>query len=101
LAVGVLLAMGAAGFVLDAQGADPTITGVVTSRIARRLGAASKLTAHALAVGREAGSEVAALNMFDQGYYDRLGFGTGAFRTPSSSIPPRCGSIVPRARPVG
>ncbi len=55
------------------------VTGVVTSRIARRLGAASRLTAHALAAGREAGSEVAALNMFDQGYYDRLGFGTGAY----------------------
>ena len=55
------------------------VTGVVTSRIARRLGAASKLTAHALAAGREAGGDVAALNMFDQGYYDRLGFGTGAY----------------------
>ena len=54
-------------------------TGVVTGRVARRLGAARKLTAHALALGADAGSEVAALNMFDQGYYDRLGFGTGAY----------------------
>ena len=54
-------------------------TGVVTSRIARKLGAARRLTAHALAVGRDAGGEVAAPNMFDQGYYDRLGFGTGAY----------------------
>ena len=54
-------------------------TGVVTGRIARRLGAARRLTAHALSVGWAAGSEVAALNMFDQGYYDRLGFGTGAY----------------------
>lgn len=54
-------------------------TGVVTSRIARKLGAARRLSAHLLAVGAEAGSEVAALSMFDQGYYDRLGFGTGAY----------------------
>ena len=54
-------------------------TGVVTGRVARKLGAARRLTARALAVGWEAGSEVAALSMFDQGYYDRLGFGTGAY----------------------
>lgn len=54
-------------------------TAVVTSRIARRLGGASRLTAHALSAAAEAGSAVAILNIFDQGYYDRLGFGTGAY----------------------
>lgn len=63
----------------DADLEMTAFTGVVTSRVARKLGAATRLTAHALAVGADAGSEVAALNMFDQGYYERLGFGTGAY----------------------
>lgn len=54
-------------------------TAVVTSRTARRLGAARRLTARALSGAAQAGREVAALNIFDQGYYDRLGFGTGAY----------------------
>ena len=63
----------------DADIEITAVTGVVTSRVARKLGAATRLTARALAVGAEAGSEVAALTMFDQGYYERLGFGTGAY----------------------
>ena len=63
----------------DADLEMTAFTGVVTSRVARKLGAATRLTARALAVGAEAGSEVAALTMFDQGYYERLGFGTGAY----------------------
>ena len=63
----------------DADLEMTAVTGVVTSRVARKLGAATRLTARALAVGADAGSEVAALTMFDQGYYERLGFGTGAY----------------------
>lgn len=63
----------------DADLEMTAFTGVVTSRVARKLGAATRLTARALAAGADAGSEVAALNMFDQGYYERLGFGTGAY----------------------
>ena len=63
----------------DAELEMTAFTGVVTSRVARKLGAATRLTARALAVGAEAGSEVATLTMFDQGYYERLGFGTGAY----------------------
>lgn len=63
----------------DADLEMTAFTGVVTSRVARKLGAATRLTARALADGAEAGSEVAALTMFDQGYYERLGFGTGAY----------------------
>ena len=55
------------------------VASVTTSRIARRLGAAKALTAHVLAQAAEQGSEVAALSMFDQGFYDRIGFGTGAY----------------------
>ena len=55
------------------------VTGVVTSRVARKLGAAKLLTAHALAKHADAGSEVASLGMFDQGFYNRLGFGNGSY----------------------
>lgn len=55
------------------------IAGVTTSHVARRMGAARKLTADALATLSEEGAEVAALGMFDQGFYNQLGFGTGSY----------------------
>jgi len=55
------------------------ITAVTTSRIARKQGFASRLTAKALADGAAEGAEVAALGMFEQGFYDRFGFGTGSY----------------------
>ena len=55
------------------------ITAVTTSRIGRQLGLAGRLTAQSLADGAAAGACVAALGMFDQGFYDRVGFGSGAY----------------------
>lgn len=55
------------------------VTAVTTSRIARKQGFAQKLTALQLADAADAGAQVAALGMFDQGFYDKLGFGTGAY----------------------
>ncbi len=55
------------------------ITGVTTSLIGRKHGFASAMTGRALAQGAEAGCAVAALGMFEQGFYDRFGFGTGAY----------------------
>lgn len=55
------------------------VTGVTTSRVARKLGAAKRVTAAAIAQRAEAGSEIASLGMFEQGFYDRLGFGSGAY----------------------
>ena len=55
------------------------VTAVTTSRIARKLGAAQRLTARVLAKQADAGAEVAALGMFEQGFYDRVGFGTGTY----------------------
>ena len=52
------------------------ITGVTVSRIARKQGLARALTARTLADGAERGHAVAMLGMFDQGFYDQLGFGT-------------------------
>jgi len=55
------------------------IAGVTTGHVARRLGAARKLTADSLATLAEDGADIAALGMFDQGFYDQLGFGTGSY----------------------
>ena len=55
------------------------VTAVTTSRIARKTGFAKRLTAAALANAAEAGAAVSALGMFDRGFYDKVGFGTGAY----------------------
>ncbi len=55
------------------------IAAVTTSHIGRRRGFASAMTTRALQQGVDAGCAVAALGMFEQGFYDRLGFGTGAY----------------------
>lgn len=56
-----------------------SVSAVTTSRVARRQGLAGKTTAHALAACAQQGAALAALGMFEQGYYDRLGFGTGPY----------------------
>jgi len=55
------------------------VTSVSTSLVARKQGLASRLTARLIAEDAEAGFETSALGMFDQGYYNRLGFGTGPY----------------------
>ncbi len=55
------------------------VASVTTSLIARKQGFASRLTAELIAQDASAGSELAALGMFEQGYYSRLGFGTGPY----------------------
>jgi predicted acetyltransferase len=55
------------------------VMGVTTSRVARKQRLASRLTAAALAEGATQGKAVAGLGMFEQGYYNRLGFGTGSY----------------------
>lgn len=55
------------------------VAAVTTSLIARKQGFASRLTAEIIAEAAETGLETAALGMFEQGYYSRLGFGTGPY----------------------
>ena len=55
------------------------VTAVTTSRVARGYGFAKRLTALQLRKGFESGAAMAALGMFDQGFYDQLGFGNGAY----------------------
>lgn len=55
------------------------VTGVCTSRVARKQGLAAGLTAHAVAECAADGAELAGLGFFEQGFYDRFGFGTGVY----------------------
>ena len=64
---------------LDADLPFAGIAGVMTSRIARHRGLASRLVAHAIAQAAADGAAVCGLGMFEQGYYDRFGFGTGSY----------------------
>jgi hypothetical protein len=55
------------------------ITGVTTSRIARKQGLAKGLTALSVANDTAEGALVSGLGMFEQGYYNQLGFGSGGY----------------------
>ena len=55
------------------------VTAVTTSRIGRKQGFATTMTARAIRAGATAGAAVAALGIFDQGFYDRIGFGTSSY----------------------
>jgi GNAT superfamily N-acetyltransferase len=55
------------------------ITGVATDRTGRKQGLAKQLTAKAVAEAGARGLALAGLSTFEQGFYDQLGFGTGAY----------------------
>ena len=75
------LVMSVPGNILHLQ--DEISTGIVSavtsSLIARKQGLASRLTAKIVAEDAESGMETSTLGMFEQGYYSRLGFGTGPY----------------------
>ena len=64
---------------LEEELALAAVCAVTTSRRVRKQGIAGALTAAAIARDAAAGALVAGLGMFEQGYYDRLGFGTGGY----------------------
>ena len=78
------------------------VTAVTTSRVARKQGFAARLTARAIAADVTDGAIVSALGMFEQGFYNRLGFGTGGYEQlvrldPNRLIlPAAAGTRVPR-----
>ena len=55
------------------------VTGVNTGRVARKQGLASRLIARVVAADAADGALVAGLGAFEQGFYNRLGFGTGRY----------------------
>ena len=56
------------------------VTTVLTSRIARKQGFAGRLTAQLLAEEASRGYAVSLLGIFEQGYYNQLGFGNGSYQ---------------------
>jgi len=75
------------------------VTGVTTSRIARKQGLARHVLARALSRDVQEGAVLSGLGMFEQGYYNRMGYGTGPYEiwadfdpstlsVPSPSKPP-------------
>ena len=63
------------------------VTGVVTSRVARQQGLASKVTARAIAQSATNGAAVSMLGMFDQGYYEKFGYGSTVYHRISTFNP--------------
>jgi Acetyltransferase (GNAT) domain len=55
------------------------VTGVTTSMVARKQGFAQELTATKVAHDAEQGAALSILGMFEQGFYNQLGFGTGCY----------------------
>jgi hypothetical protein len=52
------------------------VTAVVTSRIARKMGLAKRVTSAAIAADAEKGALVSGLGIFEQGFYNMLGYGS-------------------------
>ncbi len=68
--------------VIDFDGRDLPLSGVTTittSRLGRKQGFAKAVTARLLSDAAERGAAVALLGIFEQGFYDQLGFGTGPY----------------------
>jgi hypothetical protein len=76
------------------------MTSVATSYVARKRGLAGRVTARMLAEGAAGGAEVAALGVFDQGFYNRLGFGSGPYEHWVHLNPKMLRVAVPSALPV-
>lgn len=74
------------------------VSGVTTSRVARKQGAASRLTARAIAQDAANGALVSGLGMFEQGFYNQLGMGSGGYEHIVAFDPARL-RVPRRARP--
>jgi len=76
------------------------VTAVTTSPVGRNLGLATRLTSAAVAAAGAEGAAVAALGMFEQGFYDRFGFGSLGYTHQLVFDPGHLRVAVPEARPV-
>jgi len=72
--------------------------GVATSRVARRQGLAKGALARLVAADVADGALVVGLGMFDQGFYDQLGYGTGGYEH-TLHFDPAALNVEVRARP--
>jgi len=64
---------------LEQELAFCAVTSVTTSRIARKQGLAKRLAAQVIAADATKGALVSSLGMFEQGFYNQLGYGTGGY----------------------
>lgn len=72
------------------------VTSVTVGHAGRKTGLGAAVTAEATARGAEDGCAVAALGIFEQGYYNRLGYGNGPYNRILTFRP----SDLPRELPV-
>ncbi|MEE2912717.1 MAG: GNAT family N-acetyltransferase [Planctomycetota bacterium] len=63
------------------------VCGVVTSHVARQKGLASKVTARSIKEAALNGAAVSMLGMFDQGYYEKFGYGSTTYHRISTFDP--------------
>ncbi len=79
------------------------VSGVTTSRIGRKQGFARRLTALAVAKDVADGALVSGLGMFEQGFYNKLGFGSCGYEHRVSFDPARMSvsADVPVPRRIG
>jgi len=75
------------------------ITALTISRRVRKRGLGKRLMARLLAEDTAAGAQVAALGMFEQGYYNQLGFGTGSYEHWASLDPVELKVPIPERIP--
>jgi hypothetical protein len=74
---------------LDQDLAFAGVMGVTTGRVARKQGLASRLLASVLTQNAADGALVAGLGIFEQGFYNQLGFGNGGYELWFSFDPAR------------
>lgn len=55
------------------------VTGITTSRIARKQGLAQRMTSRLIAEEAEAGAVLSTLGIFEQGFYNLFGYGSGGY----------------------
>jgi len=76
------------------------VNAVAASRIARQRGLTKGLVAHVLAAAAAQGAILSRVCVFDQGYYDQVGFGSGPYEHTFTFDPAtlKCGSAAPPER---
>jgi predicted acetyltransferase len=75
-------------------------TAVTSGLVARRQGLAGRLLAHTLVEEVAAGAIVGGLGVFDQGFYDRVGYATGTYSRRTRFDPARLRVDEPTRRPL-
>jgi predicted acetyltransferase len=85
---------------LENEHSMAAVVAVTTSLVARKQGLASRLTAQLIAEDAAQGFSTSALGMFEQGYYSRLGFGTGPYEHKVGFNPARLNVAVKAAVPL-